>query len=88
MSALEFCDTVVATFAPKRTDDLKPGAAEFIGQRCVWQAAWPIEEGPYAGQWAMTWYGDSPRPPFAWTPLCDLTDIERTDEPSHTRAQA
>lgn len=72
-------DIVVATFAPQRRDDLKDGGADFIGWRGEWQVCWEIEEGDYAGQWALApfplWANEF-TPPFGWVPECDLADIE------------
>jgi hypothetical protein len=76
-SDMQQFDRVVATFEPIRRDDLKAGAAEWIGRTLTWQASWIVEEGDYEGQWAMApmpplgapatdW------PPFTWIPLCDL----------------
>lgn len=68
---MEQFQTITAEYRPVRTEDLVPGAEEFIGQVAEWQAVWIIEDGPYAGQWAMAHRGD-PGWPFAWVPLCDL----------------
>lgn len=73
VEAVEQFDRFIATFQPERTDDLKPGAEHYIGQRCEWEAAYVIEEGPYEGQMACMPVFDMP---FAWTPECDLADIE------------
>jgi hypothetical protein len=35
-----------ATMTPARTDDLKDGAADWIGVEWTWQACWVIEDGP------------------------------------------
>lgn len=74
LAALEQFDRICAVFAPKRTDDLKPGVAAHIGRETEWEALWIIEEGAYAGQWAM-----APRHgegwPMAWAPLGDLTPV-------------
>lgn len=73
----EFLAVVRATFAPDRTDDLVPGAAEWIGRTQEWQNTGPIEQGPYEGEdsWAPYWTpGNQPDecPPFAWVPARDL----------------
>lgn len=67
-------DQVLARFEPRRTDDLVPGAGELIGHQTYWQAVWEIEEGPYAGEWAMRPM-DRRQYPFAWVPLGDLGDL-------------
>jgi len=70
---MERFDIVDATFEPLNRDDLKPGIAEFIGHRGLWQAVWMIDEddgGSYVGQWAMNPYDF--KMPFVWVPLCDL----------------
>jgi hypothetical protein len=68
---MEQYDEVIGSFTPKHTDDLIVGADKCIGISSRWKAQWIIEEGRYAGMWAM-----SPRDgdlPFAWVPECDLT---------------
>lgn len=72
--ALAQFDRFIATFQPQRSDDLKPGARRMIGTRCEWEAAYVIEEGPYDGQ--MACMPVLSRAPLAWTPECDLADIE------------
>lgn len=69
-------DRITATFTPRRTDDLKPGAHAFIGTTIEWEVAWIIEEGPYEGEWAMVPAHYATRPPFAWAPSGDLTPVE------------
>jgi len=72
---MEQFETVIATFQPKVLHTLKPGCAPWIGKQGQWLASWIIEDGPYAGQWAMgidirddTWRGF----PAAWVPEEDL----------------
>jgi hypothetical protein len=79
--ALERYDVVLATFQPRRTDDLKEHARAWVGVRMRWCAAWEIDEddgGPYVGQMAMTPH--DPTPPglewLGWVPFCDLADVE------------
>ena len=71
--ALAQFDRFIATFEPGRSDDLKLKAIPMIGQRCEWEAAYVIEEGPYEGQMACMPVLDAL---FAWAPACDLADIE------------
>lgn len=70
-------DLVTATFSPKKTDDLKPGVADWIERWLVWQASWVIDDGPYEGQMAFLPHADpySPREYLGWVPECDLKDI-------------
>lgn len=69
-----FCD-IEATFKPKRTDDLKPGVAEWIGKRGTWTwAGVQDEDEQYAGLVTFMWTGVGCAP-FAWVPECDLSDI-------------
>lgn len=71
---MELFDVVDAEFRPTRTDDLKPGAVTYIGQRLTWCASWVIgeEDNPaYAGDFAMVPVSDEPLP-FAWVPQSDL----------------
>jgi hypothetical protein len=78
-------DKFTAVFSPARRDDLQDGAAALIGKRLSYQAAWIIEDGPYAGQWACSVLnglvaGDRSWS-FAWAPLSDLSDIELDGRP-------
>lgn len=74
-SSLKQLDSFTAVYQPIRTDDLKPEAVPFIGDRLEWQAVWIIDRGEeYAGQWACA--VRSPGPKFVWVPECDLVDIE------------
>lgn len=59
MIAVEQYTNILATFMPKRTDDLKPGVEKFIGGTFEFQAGWRIDEGSYKGQFAMI-------PPIEW----------------------
>ncbi len=72
-----------------------PWAASLIGVRTRWLANCIIQNGPFAGQWAMTPY---PLPltvdcPTRWVPLEHLRAIETTGsasdgaarDPKHTR---
>jgi hypothetical protein len=78
-------ETFTATLTPQRTDDLKPGVADWIGWRGTWQTCWIIDESDYEGDWACAPLPDQdPLPPasaFAWAPSRDLSDIERVDRP-------
>lgn len=77
---MEQFDKVKAIFKPKRTDDLNQWVKLNIGDECIFQASWIIEEGEYKNQWAMSpdlsneninnWN-------FAWCPECDLDIIEK-----------
>jgi len=81
MSQYEQYSIVDATLQPKRTDNLKPGVAAWIGHRTQWQAMGEVEDGPYAGQTRfeievgvqlqMRQEGKD-LPPFTWVPECDL----------------
>ena len=71
-------DQVDATYLPRRMTDLKPWAAAWVSKRCTWYAAWEIEDGEYAGQWAFIPMGtNSDTPVFGWAPMCDLADVVR-----------
>jgi hypothetical protein len=79
--ALERFDVVLATFQPRRTDDLKKHARAWIGVRMRWCAGWEIDAedgGPYAGQMAMTPHEPTPAglEPIGWVPFCDLADVD------------
>lgn len=70
-----------AAYTPQRTDDLVPGALPLIGTRMAWHAAWQLDQGVYAGDWACAPSTVRERPwPFGWVPLCDLADIEMETE--------
>ncbi len=77
-------DVIEATFRPKRTDDLKPGAKAWIGRRGEWECYWIIEGGPYDGQMAIAPKAGAECPPFAWVPECDL-EMHATVTPSFIR---
>ncbi len=68
-----------AEFRPHRTDDLKAGWAEHIGQVGIWRRLWLIEPedgGSYVGYWAWEfprgWHGID----AGWTPECDLAEVK------------
>lgn len=66
---------MIAAYCPKQRDDLVPGASDLIGKAAVWERAFLIEDGPYAGEWA--WSLVAPRPaPFAWAPESDLWPLD------------
>lgn len=61
-------DTVVGQFLPARADDLRDDAREQIGKALEWFVAWTIEEGQYAGQFALV----PKQPVMGWVPQCDV----------------
>lgn len=74
---------VRATFRPRRTDDLKPEGHAAIGWRGLWRVMGVVDRpSKYAGEWQLMPVADdgSPigdgLPQFAWTPGCDLADVE------------
>lgn len=78
MSKIQQFDKVEARFTPKRIDDLRAGAHQFIGEIAEFRALWVIEDGPYEGQWAMevprNWDARSGGE-FVWSPECDLSPV-------------
>ena len=74
-------DNVTGIFCPRRRDDLKPAAVALIGQRLNLQVAWEIDEGEYAGEWALmaatgeTLAGTSPLPGGMWIPSGDVQEV-------------
>jgi hypothetical protein len=68
---LEKHDVVVATFVPQKKDDLREFAKQHIGKCGEWTAAFLIEDGLYAGQFAMIPIGNKFNP-ITWVPFCDL----------------
>ena len=67
-----------AIFEPRRRDDLVPGGDGLIGQACEWVAGWILEDGNYAGEWAMIYALPAQYDlPFAWVPSGDLRFLER-----------
>jgi hypothetical protein len=82
---MEQFDKFYAIFNPKRTDNLKPNAAEFIGQKYEWEVLWVIEHGAYKGQWACGFSfkqyekfikDNCKNPSFTWAPEEDLDLIK------------
>ena len=76
-------DVITAEYRPKRTDNLIPGATDWIGRVSDWEALWIIDHGAFYGDWAMrpmvpNTIPLSELPPFAWAPLCDLTIVQGT----------
>lgn len=70
-------DIIEGTYKPQRTDDLKPGAVQHIGRAGKWEAVWWIDEGPYAGQWALQPYQWEEMPTgLYWAPECDV-EVEK-----------
>ena len=71
-------DIVRATFKPQRTDDLKPGVADWIGWNGLWMAKGIADpDGAYAGQMGFsidtkTMLDQELYPPWSWMPECDL----------------
>jgi len=66
---------VVATFLPKRFDDLQEWAKPLIGKRLELYAAWPIEEGQFAAEMAFISTADPPTF-HGWVPESDLVAVE------------
>ena len=65
--------TVWGTYNPKRTDDLKDEAKQYIGKRLLWRYMWEIEDGEYAGQYAMMPdYIAHKDMQMGWSPECDV----------------
>lgn len=67
-----------AIFRPRKTDDLRYDAEEWIGRRALWEPYWIIEEGePYSGEWACGVVRGSTveEPKFAWVPSGDLERV-------------
>lgn len=80
---MEFeCFTKVrGTFNPKRTDDLREGAAAFVGRECVWMVWGEYEDGQFQGQQQLQpQHTHDPRYterwPFLHAPRCDVDVIE------------
>lgn len=67
---------VKAIFSPRRVDDLKAGATDLIGLSGLFEALWVIEEGPYAGEWAMRMPRNWPPVEAIWVPEGDLIRLE------------
>lgn len=59
--------------------DAPPWAARWVGLHTRWCANFVIDNGPFAGQWAMTPYPVPPTAaegPVRWVPLAHLHAIE------------
>jgi hypothetical protein len=77
----------LATYDPRRPQDLEPAAAEWIGWRGLWVADHLIEDGPYEGEFACVvkqkHRGPTIGPPPAalgFVPHYDLEPINLTPE--------
>jgi hypothetical protein len=44
---------LTGVFRPRRIDDLKAGARPLIGKTLELKVLWEIQEGPYAGEYAL-----------------------------------
>lgn len=75
MGDIQQHDTITATFAPRRTDDLSEIAPP-VGWRGSFYVGWMIEDGPYAGEWACLPRVSGP----GWVPSGDLRDILSVSE--------
>jgi hypothetical protein len=66
---------ISALFMPRRADDLKPGAAAFIGERINFSFVGYVDvDGPYEGQ--SQWMPEQGQMhAVAWVPACDLSDV-------------
>lgn len=86
---MEQYDYVSATFDPKNLNTLKQSGKALIGQTLEYQAGWIIEDGPYKGDWAMSFSNQEVRRlllscqeiDFCWVPLCDLKDVKPLPPP-------
>lgn len=81
----ELGDKIGAIFRPKKTDNLKPGAEQLVGEYLELDYLWTIDEEDspsYAGQVA---WGIDPdiaehlRLGFFWVPTEDLENMEELD---------
>lgn len=72
-------DEVVGIFRPRRSDNLQPGVERHIGARLTWTVAWPIEAGPYAGQFALL-PNEELSPRLGWVPE---EDVQFDEERAH-----
>lgn len=73
-------DSVRVKFAPKRTDDLKPEMAWWIGRTFMALPHFIVDEGAYAGQWALMPDYEEQRAAgknaCGWIPECDLEFLD------------
>lgn len=65
---------ISAVFSPRRTDDLRDEAKDWIGREMTWSALWVIDYGQYEGEWAMMPKHEV-NAPFAWVPSGDLLGL-------------
>lgn len=73
-------DKVIGKFMPRCESDLVPGAETWIGKVTTWQAAWFLEDGEYANEWAMVPAGpDRLTAPFGWVPSGDIELVDESD---------
>lgn len=66
-------DNRVATFRPRRTDDLQVDDVS-IGQTLEWRFMGTMDEGPYAGQ--RIWIPEDRNIRCGWVPDEDLEDVQ------------
>jgi hypothetical protein len=66
-------DFVFATFKPRRTDDLRPDSAAFVGHRGLFRRIYRIDDGgEYDGEWAMEPPAEWRSKMSGWVPSGDL----------------
>lgn len=68
-------DEFSAVLAPKRTDDLRPGVADWIGKRLRVRYTGEVDHKcEYTGQPRFDVL--TPLAPMGWVPGCDLADLQ------------
>ena len=73
-------DTIIARFAPKRLETLRPCMRPFIGRVFQWRYLWTADEDEtYAGQdcWAMDYKHEVELPDDVIGRWCPDEDLER-----------
>jgi hypothetical protein len=71
---MERFDIIRGEFRPRRKDNLRPWAEGLVGRVFEWEAAWVIESGPYAGEWALL-PRDKTGFPYGWVPASDVIEV-------------
>lgn len=74
---------VEAVYVPHNLEAAPPWALSRVGQRSKWLAKLVIEDGPYAGQWAMFPFPlptTLDGPARGWVPLQHLREIRVLDD--------
>jgi hypothetical protein len=75
---------VTVRFSPRRTDDLQPEASWWVGREFRAMPSWIVEDGQYAGQWALVPDMEAAKEAgdnvVGWFPECDCELADDGDD--------